>query len=75
MKKYRIDESECLKCGLCVSGCPEGAIEAGDIIRIGPAQITTVDWVRVNPELCTGCGTCVSQEYWCPAEAFVEYED
>ncbi|MFC2038910.1 4Fe-4S binding protein [Chloroflexota bacterium] len=23
---YKIDKSKCLRCGVCVGGCPEGAI-------------------------------------------------
>ena len=70
--RYRVNEEECVKCGLCVGRCPEHAIETGPTIRVGPAQIPTVAWTKVVPELCTGCGTCVSSEYWCPAQAFEE---
>ena len=28
--------------------------------------------VSIAPEKCIDCGVCVSEEYWCPAQAIVE---
>ena len=67
--KYEIDVKECLKCGLCVERCPAGAILSGPVVKIGPGEIHTVEWAKISPELCTGCGVCVSYEYWCPGQA------
>lgn len=47
MKKYTIDESICVGCGVCVSACPHGAIE---INEDGKAVI--------DEEKCQGCGAC-----------------
>ncbi|MFC1921483.1 indolepyruvate ferredoxin oxidoreductase subunit alpha [Chloroflexota bacterium] len=64
---YKIDTKKCLKCGLCVKECPEGAVVVDD-------QVTEPDGLvlyttRIDEGKCTDCGVCVSMEYWCPAEA------
>lgn len=50
---FKIDERRCTGCGICVQGCPVGAITLGRAATI-------------HPETCTGCGICVSE---CPNEA------
>ena len=64
---YKVTKA-CLKCGYCISRCPEGAIiadkkETFDELILQP--------VHIDPEKCNDCGTCVSTEYWCPASAIV----
>lgn len=64
---YKINEGKCLKCGICVKGCPEGAIILID-------QVTEPDGLvlyttRIDDGKCTDCGVCVSEEWWCPAQA------
>lgn len=59
---------KCLKCGYCVERCPEGAIIADAKIEF---ERWTLQPVHIDPGLCTDCGTCVSEEWWCPAQAIV----
>ena len=59
---------ECLKCGICVSKCPEEAIIAEREITV---DNLTLQPVHIDPKKCTDCGVCVSEEYWCPAQAIV----
>lgn len=65
---YRVG-SKCLKCGLCISRCPAGAIVAGDEVVVDGM---TLQPVSIDPDKCTDCGVCVSQEYWCPASAIAK---
>jgi ferredoxin len=65
---YRITEA-CLKCGICVAGCPAGAIIPGE--KIVEFDGFVLQPVSIDPEKCTDCGVCVSTEYWCPAQAIV----
>lgn len=37
---------DCVKCGACFDECPHGAIYEGE------------DAYIIDPEKCTGCGTC-----------------
>ncbi|MDQ7774020.1 MAG: 4Fe-4S binding protein [Elusimicrobiales bacterium] len=59
MKRKRdiitIDESKCDGCGLCVTGCPEGALQVID----GKARL-------VSDMLCDGLGACIGE---CPRGA------
>jgi ferredoxin len=64
---YTISTKLCLKCGLCVDGCPEGAIVVDD--RITESDGLVLYTVRIDPAKCTDCGVCVSEEWWCPAKA------
>jgi len=66
---YKITEA-CLKCGLCIDRCPEGAIIAGEKIH---SEGLILQPVTIDPDKCTDCGVCVSEEYWCPAQAIVPY--
>jgi ferredoxin len=64
---YKINTRKCLKCGLCVTQCPEKAIVADkkETQFDGLVLYTT----RIDPKKCTDCGVCVSFEWWCPAKA------
>ena len=64
---YKIDENKCLKCGLCVEGCPEGAIVVDEKITEDDGLV--LYRTRIDAAKCTDCGTCVSHEWWCPAKA------
>jgi ferredoxin len=66
---YKITEA-CIKCGVCVEKCPEGAIIAGD--KIVEFDGTVLIPVSFDPGKCTDCGECVSYEWWCPAKAIVK---
>jgi len=57
--KYRIDESLCVGCGLCVNVCPVRAITLADVAKI-------------NIDSCTGCGTCAGV---CKKGAIIEVPD
>ncbi|MDC7235211.1 MAG: glycyl-radical enzyme activating protein [Spirochaetales bacterium] len=47
-------QNQCLKCGDCVSVCPEGVLTLEE------------DGIRINRELCTSCGRCTGV---CPTGA------
>jgi ferredoxin len=66
---YKIDARTCLKCGVCIDECPEKAIVVDDMIteKDGLKLYT----VRIDPQICNDCGTCVSYEWWCPAKAII----
>lgn len=66
----KIDESICLKCGLCIKNCPHGAIEGSNPTKVSTSDVYERVWV--DPDLCQDCGTCTSMDYWCPAEAISE---
>ncbi|WP_027338994.1 ATP-binding protein [Halonatronum saccharophilum] len=53
----KIDEDKCNGCGLCVTGCHEGALQIID----GKAKL-------VNEEFCDGFGDCIGE---CPTGALV----
>jgi len=64
---YRIGRA-CLRCGVCVPKCPEGAIIAArQVVRDG----LLLQPVRIDPRVCNDCGVCVSEAYWCPGQAIV----
>lgn len=54
-KIIQIDEEKCTGCGLCVTGCPEGALQVID----GKARL-------VGDLLCDGLGACLTT---CPEDA------
>jgi len=57
--KYRIDESLCVGCGLCVNVCPVRAI-------------TLSDKAKIDIDRCTGCGACANV---CKIGAIIEVAD
>ena len=57
--KYKIDESLCTGCGLCVNVCPVSAI-------------TLSDAAHIDIGLCTGCGVCINL---CKKGAIIEVPD
>ncbi len=64
---YKVGRA-CLRCGVCIPKCPEGAIIAArPVVKEG----LTLQPVRIDPRRCNDCGVCVSEEYWCPAQAIV----
>ena len=65
---YKITAA-CLKCGLCIEGCPESAIIPGQQVDYGGLKLQCAS---IDPKKCTDCGVCVSTEYWCPASAIVK---
>ena len=65
---YKIKQEVCLKCGLCAIQCPENAITSTPFQQ----DELTLYATAIDPEKCTDCGVCVSQEYWCPAQAIVK---
>ena len=67
---YKINTDKCLKCGVCVTECPEKAIIIDEKIEESDGLVLYV--TRIDPAKCTDCGTCVSYEYWCPAQAIAE---
>ncbi len=64
---YKINKEKCLKCGVCVKECPEGAIVVDDKETEPDGLVLYA--TRIDEGKCTDCGTCVSMEYWCPAQA------
>ena len=48
-----VDNSACIKCGLCVTYCPDGYIELNNE-------------VKVDLDYCKGCGVCAEE---CPSNA------
>ena len=48
-----VDESKCIKCGLCETYCPDGCVELDE-------------GVSFDLEYCKGCGICAEE---CPREA------
>jgi heterodisulfide reductase subunit A len=48
-----VDQSACVKCGICVDKCPYGALRLNEQLEVIEA-------------LCKGCGTCVAA---CPTGA------
>jgi ferredoxin len=67
---YKINQKKCLKCGLCVTDCPEGAVVIDD--KVTESDGLVLYTVRIDPDKCTDCGVCVSHEWWCPAKAIVK---
>lgn len=56
----------CLKCGYCIERCPHDAIIADEKEMMDELILQPV---HIDAALCTDCGVCVSEEYWCPAQA------
>ena len=64
---YKINIDKCLKCGLCVTQCPEEAIVVDDTVTEDDGL--TLYTTRIDTDKCTECGECVAYEWWCPAKA------
>lgn len=68
---HRINLKECLRCGVCVSKCPEGAI----IDSVTYSEGLIIHNTRIALNRCTDCGICEQAGdagYFCPAEAIVK---
>ena len=50
----RVDEKECIQCGICVSECPRNAI----VKEMGKCP-------QIDEKKCIGCGKCV---FSCPVK-------
>lgn len=55
MVKPIIDEKKCTKCGICITFCPDDAIEK-----------TAKGIIEIKYDYCKGCGICANE---CPAKA------
>ena len=64
---YTINTKTCLQCGICIDECPEDAIII--IKTVTESDGLKLYTVRIDPDICNDCGTCVSFEWWCPAKA------
>jgi len=49
-----VDSDTCIKCGTCVTFCPEGIITLGD------------EGAEIDYYFCKGCGVCANE---CPVKA------
>ena len=61
---------KCLRCGLCVTQCPEKAIVVVNKVREDDGL--TLYTCKIDQKKCTGCDECFSFEWWCPAKAIVK---
>jgi ferredoxin len=59
----------CLKCGTCIPKCPSEAIIADKKIEF---EGMILQPVHIDSQKCNDCGVCISEEYWCPAQAIVK---
>ncbi len=64
---YKINKKKCLKCGVCIKGCPAGAIVVDN--KVTEPDGLVLYTTRIDAKKCNDCGVCVSMEYWCPAQA------
>lgn len=67
---YTIDQKKCLKCGLCVTQCPQKAIVVVD--KVTESDGLKLYTCRIDQQKCTSCDECFSFEWWCPAKAIVK---
>jgi ferredoxin len=65
--EYKINPQKCLKCGLCVTQCPQKAIVVDKVVK--EADGLMIYTTRIDRRKCTSCDTCFSHEWWCPAKA------
>jgi ferredoxin len=64
---YKINTKKCLRCGLCVTQCPDKAIVVDK--KVTESDGLTLYTTRIDTAKCTECGACFSHEWWCPAKA------
>ncbi len=67
---YKINTKKCLRCGLCVTQCPDKAIVVDK--KVTESDGLTLYTTRIDRKKCTECGACFSHEWWCPAKAIVK---
>ena len=67
---YKINTRKCLKCGLCVTQCPEKAVVVDK--KLTEADGLILYTTRIDTKRCTECEVCFSFEWWCPAKAIVK---
>ncbi len=67
---YKINTEKCLKCGLCVTQCPEKAIKVDK--KVAEADGLILYTTSIDTKKCTKCDVCFSFEWWCPAKAIVK---
>ncbi|MCX8032595.1 MAG: 4Fe-4S binding protein [Thermoleophilia bacterium] len=65
-----IDETRCVRCGLCITECPAGAFRGEGSYTVG--QSVVYEKIELDNEKCTNCGQCTAYQFWCPAEAIYE---
>jgi 2-oxoacid:acceptor oxidoreductase delta subunit (pyruvate/2-ketoisovalerate family) len=56
-----IDTTKCIKCGICVSFCPEGCISGADVKKV----LQEREFAKVDYDYCKGCGICANE---CPVK-------
>ena len=66
---YKINPQRCIKCGLCMTKCPQKAI-SGKEQKESDGLVLYI--TGIDAKRCNNCGVCVSEEYWCPAHAIGE---
>jgi len=64
---YRVDESKCIRCGLCILECPGGAFRGRGEHKVRHSTVYEEVWI--DSGRCIECGMCVDEPYWCPASA------
>ncbi len=67
---YTIDQKLCLKCGLCVTQCPQKAFVVDKKVTESDGLVRYT--VHIDQAKCTSCDDCFSIEWWCPAKAIVK---
>ncbi len=75
--RAKIDEDECVECGLCVKNCPFNAIiqvnrPCENACPVEAIQTDEEGIARINYERCILCGRCLTS---CPFGAIVEKSD
>ena len=69
--RFKLDNKECILCGLCVRVCEEvvGVSAIGFVSRGTKREVTTP--YKINSDICLGCGACAAL---CPTGA-IKIED
>ena len=55
------DTAKCIKCGTCVSVCPEGCISGADVKK----GLQEREFPKTDYDYCKGCGICANE---CPVK-------